>query len=456
MARVVCPFCCTVHDFTKSMECPSSSWKVPADYVRKYYTFPPTWLMTVGFKQYGKTTYLSALAILLSRMNQVIHSQWFETLDIYSFKALREMRTADETTPEKTPVGPLRPLLFHVGDMGSMGSHCLVLYDLAGESFETPENVGENAPALREINTVWFLVSLTNLEKDHPRRSISELLLVYLAGMDELKIDVTGWNLVVIYTKADIGCFPEDLSDYLLNDPLTPVAQGATSADAQIEFDLDVYLREMRRVSDRLEDFTRTQVQDGRNFINRAHSKGMNLVFSMVSSLGQNPKDGNNLEHEKSPRRVLDPLLWALTLKRQKQTRSLRLIVDDALRNVDLPQGFVPELWRALIQHGEVTTHILGQTRPLANSGQAPPDSFGSRRRQRLLGPILQTCSSDDRLLVLTSGPVLDLADFQSSEWSDRLLIVSTQEDSPWDWNHAECCHSSEEIGFLVDRLLNM
>jgi hypothetical protein len=457
MARVICPFCCTVHDFSKSLQCPNSPWKVPTDFVHDYDVFPPIWLMTLGFKQYGKTTYLSALTLLLEGMDQIIQSQWYEPLDTYTFNAIRQMRTVDDRTPETTPLGPIRPLLFRVGDMGNLGSRCLVLYDLAGESFEVPENVGESAPALREVNTVWFLVSLPNLEQDNPRRTVSELLRVYLAGMDELKIDARGWNLIVIYTKADdVAAFPEDLRDYLVSDPLTRVAKGGIVADSVMSFDLETYLAEMRRVSDRLEEFTRTRIPNGAGFINRARSKGMNLVFSMVSSLGQKPDERGELRHEKSPRRVLDPFLWALTLERKRQSRSLRLVLDVAGPQDHLPSELVADLWRSLINHGEVTTHVLGQIRPVSGSGQPPPDSFGTRKRQRLLGPILQTCSSADRLMVLTGGPILDLADFRASEWSDRLLIVSTQDESSLDWDHSEACRSGEDIGFLVDQLLNL
>jgi double-GTPase-like protein len=458
MARVICPFCCTVHDFTKSQECPKFQWKVPPAFIQGYEAFPPIWLMTVGFKQYGKTTYLSSLAMLLEGMVQVVDSMWFDSLDTYSFKKMREDRTPTDKAPDSTPVGPIRPLLFRVGDMKPLGSRSLVMYDLAGESFEVPENVGESAPALREVNTVWFLVSLPNLQEDIPRRTIMELLQVYLAGMDELRIDVRGWNLIVIYTKADddVAAFPDDLREYLLSDPLTPIAQGVPPLDAPPAFDTAAYLIEMQRVSDRLRDFTRTRVPSGAGFINRAKAKGMDLTFSVISALGHPPDDKGNLKYEKSPRRVLDPLLWALTLERKLKARSIRLIIDAEWQNDSLSKDLVADLWRSLTNHGEVTTHVLGQIRPVSASGQSPPESFGGRKRQRLMGPILQACSPEDRLLVLTSGPVLDLADFQSSGWSDRLLIVSTEDELSFDWNHTEICRSGEDIGFLVDRLLSL
>jgi hypothetical protein len=413
--------------------------------------------MAVGFKQYGKTTYLSELTLLLERSASVIPSMWYETLDKESFNAIRNMRDTQDRTAPETPVGSSRPLLIRVHDMGDLGSHCLILHDLAGESFEVPDKVGESAPALRQVNTVWFLVSLSNLEKDHPRRTILELLTVYLAGMEELRIDVRGTNLIVVYTKADeVSLFPEDLRDYLIRDPLTPLAQTETWADGVPELAIGPYQKEMLRVSDRLEELTRLRVPHGALFINRVHAKGMNLVFSLVSALGQKPDPSGVLGHEKAPRRVIDPLIWALTLERTRILRSLRLVLDVPRGSDGLPEGLIADLWWRLTDHGEVTTHILGQSRPLSSPGQAPPASAGGRSRQRLLGPILLACAPEERLLVLTGGPILDLPDFRNSEWSDRILLVATREDLSLDWELSEICRSGEDVGFLVDRLLSL
>lgn len=456
MARVICPFCCNVHDFTKSQQClRHSEWEVPSSFIKNYDAFPPIWLPTVGFERYGKSTYLSALTLLLSRMGQVIPSLWYQPLDKYTYDEIQKMRALDDKVPPPTSASlPLRPLLFRVGDMGPLGSRCLVLHDVPGEIFKAPEKVGENVPALREASTVWFLISLPNLEKD--KRTINDLLMVYLSGMEDLKSDVRGWNLIVIYTKADIVTrFPNDLQEYFLNDPLTQVARGEAFGDIK-GFDIGSYLEKMTSISEQLEEFTATQVEGGKSFINLAKAKGMNLVFSLVSALGHQPDNENKLQYEKSPRRVLDPFLWALTLERKRKARSLRLIVDTAWQNANLSKGTVADLWGSLNKDGEVTTHALGQLRPVSASGQSPPESFGGRKRQRLLGPILQTCSPEDRVMVFTGGPIFDLADFQSTDWSDRLLIVSTEDELSFDWSHTEICRSSEDMGFLVDRLLNL
>jgi hypothetical protein len=65
-------------------------------------------------------------------------------------------------------------------------------------------------------------------------------------------------------------------------------------------------------------------------------------------------------------------------------------------------------------------------------------------------------CAPEERLLVLTGGPILDLPDFRNSEWSDRILLVATREDLSLDWELSEICRSGEDVGFLVDRLLSL
>jgi len=456
MARVLCPYCCKVHDFSKSLECPTFHWNVPLPFVRDYDSIPPLWLMTFGFKAYGKTTYLAALTLLLERMDNVFLNMSSESLDDETYEALRVMRAANTRVPVSTPTGPLRPLLFQVRDFGDLGSRSLILHDLAGEHVESPGKMGESASALRRIDTVWFLVSLFNLQKDEKRRTIAELLQVYLRQMRELKIDVRGTNLVVVYSKADEPGFPEDLREYLGSDLLTAVARG-DRLDHDVTFDAGEYLREMKRISDRLQEFTWTGgVENGRSFINRARNEGINLVFSMVSALGERPT-GGEMGHEKSPRRVIDPFLWALTLQGERTSKSLRLVLDALPPENSMPETYSSDLWSRLTEHGEVTTHILGQARPVSGPGQAPPaPRAGGRSRPRLVGPILQTCSPEERLLVLTDGPILDLADFRDSEWSRRLLLAGTREEIPLDWDQFETFRSNDDIGFLVNRLLSL
>src|SRR5207253_1397931 len=65
MARVTCPFCLKPHDFSVSHGCTTYPNEViPDEYISEYDRVQPLWLLTVGFKQHGKTTYLAALKLV--------------------------------------------------------------------------------------------------------------------------------------------------------------------------------------------------------------------------------------------------------------------------------------------------------------------------------------------------------------------------------------------------------
>jgi hypothetical protein len=473
LSRVICPFCCKLHDFSVNLQCPTFSSQLPRAYIHDYSRVPPLWLMTVGFPRHGKTTYLAALTWLLEKLPSVLEGMHYRTLDTDTYKRIQEMRQQVETgelpqstaPPSTTEKQMLRPLLFQAHDMPGLGSRCLVLYDVAGESFASPERVGENAPALRQVKTVWFLVSLTDLERRLERRiesrtegwTITDLFNVYLSGIDDLKIDPRGWNLIVVYTKSDETPFPPEIKDtYLLSDPITEIARSGEQVPLDFTLSLPDYLDGMRGVSEELEEFTRRRVNGGAGFINMVRARGMNLVFSVTSALGQS-LEGNTryLNHGALPYRVLDPFLWALTLERPGPTRTLRLLLDAspgceaAYKN--LP---VAELWERLNDHGEVFTYFLGQTRPVSMPGQPPPRSAPARSRQRLIGPLLQGCTAADCVVMITTQPVLDFDDFAVSEWRDRLVLVAPGGEPPFEWDRTFTFRPGDDVEFLVDGIL--
>jgi hypothetical protein len=464
LARVICPFCCNVHDFSAALICPTFSLEVPETYVREYAQVPPLWLMTVGFPQHGKTTYLAALTLTLESMDRVISGLFLRSLGNGHavIQAMRE-QAEEGTRPDPTTAAagegdaPIQPLLLQVHQMGELGSRCLVLYDVAGESFVSPEAVGRRVPALKQVNTVWFLVSLFDLEQQTEKRTITDLFNVYLSGMEQLRIDVRGWNLIVVYTKSDRATFPPSLVAYLVSDPLTELARTGEPAQNAPLFSIPEYVQEMRAISGALEDYTRSRVRGGPAFVNMVRAKGMNLVFSLTSALGQSPDgDSRYLGHHALPYRILDPFLWALTLERRPPTRGLRLVL---CANPGAATGKGPpvaEIWGRLTDHGEVTTHFLGQKRAASVPGQPPPGSATGRSRQRLIGPILHDCGAEERLLVITDGEILDLDDYRQSPWCDRLLLVTVAEEPGSDWPHSIAWRDGDDIEVLIDGLLRL
>ncbi len=463
MSRVICPFCFKVHDFDVRLECSDRRQEVPARYVLDYATVAPLWLMTIGFPRHGKTTYLAALTLLLEELSALVDGMWYRPLDGHSFAAVRQMRDEADLgkAVRKTPAGPVRPNLFHVHGIPGFESRCLVLYDIPGESYDSFDDVGDYAPAMKQVNTAWFLVSLRDLTQSGEGRTITDLFNVYLSGMEKLRVEIEGWNLIVVFTKADQETFTPQIKSYLQSDPLSELASGEGGAlpGEREEVDFAAYLEEMRRVSDLLEDYTRRHVRGGAGFVNMVRASRMNLVFSVTSALGQSPdRLRGGLRQATSPYRVLDPFLWALTLERPRAPRTLRLVVEpSAVLAGAGREAILDRTWNRLSDHGEVTTHYLGRALPAAGPGRLPPGPDLETDRPRLLGPILEQASAEDRVLVITSGAIDDFEDFRRSAWKERLLLVVLGGDSPHRWPHL-MAHAAGEVASesWVERLLTM
>ena len=118
--------------------------------------------------------------------------------------------------------------------------------------------------------------------------------------------------------------------------------------------------------------------------------------------------------------------------------------------------GFLLPLWEYLTDYGEVTTYYLGQTRPASRPGQPPPASPPSVARQRLIGPILESAPLGTRFLVIGTGPVLDLADFRDSLWSDRVWLAMMGQDHQLDWPHTSVYRTGNDPTTLANELLRL
>ncbi len=65
---------------------------MPTQYIKDYTKAPPLWLVTVGFSQHGKTTYLAALTLMLEKLSVPLEDVYVEQLDEYTNQAIRQMQ----------------------------------------------------------------------------------------------------------------------------------------------------------------------------------------------------------------------------------------------------------------------------------------------------------------------------------------------------------------------------
>lgn len=432
MARIICPYCLNSQTFTRNNICEHCNQEVPPKYINSAKKRVPVWLVTVGNKQHGKTTYVDSMAVTVENLGKIAEGTYYSYLDTYTFDQIRQMRQEVQKgiLPESTQsLETPQPLLINIHNFLGHEVNTLAIFDLAGEIFDNRSEIGRYATAIRHAQTIWFLVSLDDLIKDQEGRSISDLFEVYLAGMEQLGASIRGRNVLIVYTKADklAQILPDEIRNYLRHDPYCNLKQMKRQEAAAHLLDDYAYEQEMRRVSDALEDFTYNDVEGGIALINMIKSSGMNLSFAITSSLGQDAA-GRQMGTEIQRYRVLDPLIWALTLDRgSKHETEVAILMDagdgcETIYQNDLPAQVYDEL---LMRGADATSYYMGQSQPAYQLGQRPTEGFPRRSGIRLIGPILDQLPKQVFAIALTTGPIMDLYDFFGTTWYDRLLVVN-------------------------------
>jgi hypothetical protein len=467
----------------------SSHPTVPRSYIDNYERSKPLWLATIGFSGHGKTSYLGSLSLLLDNADKFWKNSSVRYLDpytteniqdahkiIYDRKVFEKTRKWGESNSEtgnqvKKATNPPRPLLIKINAVPEFDSRCLVLYDAAGEYFETltgiPDAISQSSyiKSLKAVRTIWFMVSLPDLASPENRRSKSlrDLFDSYITGMERMGWDTKGRNLIVVYTKADklknVEHVPSVIRNYLFEDKYGPLVGKINYADPNTfyqgvereKFDMNEYISKMEFISKELEEYTKN-LAGGSAFLNLAEDYGLKVYFTITSALGTDLQDGEAITNFTSYR-VLDPLLWALKLDAEPPIpTTIKIILDTNYPAFEtenkgasnpvysLPFEFLmPELGKI---GDEVITYYLGRNKSCAPSGQKPPAVAPKQKYPRLLRPLLSDLESNTLALIFTNGQIEDLDDFFDIEsglydkWKNRLFVVSLSKkyESPWRW----------------------
>lgn len=459
MSRILCPFCLKPHNFAISRTCPDHNLEVPYPYVNEYREVPPLWLATVGFPRHGKTTYLAALSLLLQHLAPVFPDLFFRELDQFTIDGFRSIRqeASEGKNTRQTPKSVSRPLLLSVYNLPESGSRCLVMYDVAGEVYRNFGELGTYVPSLKEVTTTWFLVSLNDLQENPDRMTITELFNIYLTGMQSMRVNLKGRNLIVVYTKAD-KLKDGSIRSYLQADPLKSLMVPGSPSPDLANFSYDDYIDRMGKMSQTLKEYTKEKIPLGAPFINMVQAQGMNLVFCVTSALGESPEENNGRLNVEAVRyRVLDPLFWAMKLEQPQSSTPFALLLDashgsDAIYSNNL----VSFIWDQLASQGELSTYYLGQSRIASLPDQNPPNHGPAQEKLRLLGPILAKLDPSTKLLAITTGRIIDLADFKHTVWRDRLLLVNIGEDHNNRWPNSIIFRDNDEPTIVINNFFNL
>jgi len=467
MPQPKCPFCFNKHDFKKSRKCPNSSRKgnpeeneeIPRQFIEQYNQVPPLSLVTMGFKQHGKTTYLAALTMVLENLYRILPGTTYQLLDQYTVETVTEMRknAISGNLPNPNQIAVPRPMFVNI--YGGLGPNCLVLYDVAGEIYHSVyENSNDKyIQSLKTVKNVLFMVSLKDLEEDEYRLRINDLLQRYIEGMQHLQMPVANHNLIVVFTKGDklinqaeYG-LPEKVNEHFLKDRFQKVTRLSSPVDILPNFSQDEYMIELQEVSDLLKDYTRRVVPGGGAFIDLAELNNIGLYFTITSATGGNPVN-NRMQVEATRYCVLDPYFWALRLNEPLAVSEIHMLLDGTKESDRIYTENLASIYEELTTYSDVTTHYVGQSRIASVAGQPPPTTKPRVLRPRLVGPILEKFDENSLAMVLAGGEILDLQDFTNSTWRERLLLVAFGDEEYQPWQNQIIFRKGDDLSLVTDQ----
>lgn len=306
----------------KSFVCPDAECGeiIPPLYNREYSAYPPLPLLVVGTRGHGKTLYFSALLHALrnadlgrywpkfsvSPINTEAFTTVFETLE----------RLEDMDLPRATPSSTFpRPGLLQLGPPPFHDGSTVLLYDIGGEVFESPDKILDYASFVRAAPFVLFVVSISDLPSSPTGRAaaLDKLLAIYINGVSTLGGERKRQDLVVLYTKAEAV-------DQLAQPPWNDIGDYADMDFAEDPPSSGAYGYNMLQISKRLREFTR-EVLGAANFVSAAEGWFRSVEFCAVSALGARPTADNRLSQPLAPRRVIDPLLFLMQKDRQNRAK---------------------------------------------------------------------------------------------------------------------------------------
>jgi hypothetical protein len=272
---------------------------------------------------HGKTTYLWSILFILQKMILFWPNYDYSAQDDETQEILEKINNHIHEGLLPREQGEARYDL-RIQNMERWGQKNLTVWDWPDSVFAT----GNNGTRTEEVNwnspALW-LVSLPDLKGRAPET---------LGGLFDKLIrkriraghsaNPQAFRLVVVLTKGDsMPDLPPPLRQYLKEDPLWKDVQKAPLLSAQPQGiaagsshalgseSLGLYLGTLSRVHEMIQEWIGGSLA-GSMLIRRAREYHVDLRFSIISSTGSGAVAGETLQLPWTPRRVLDPLFWAL------------------------------------------------------------------------------------------------------------------------------------------------
>jgi hypothetical protein len=275
---------------------------------------------------HGKSAYLWAVLYMLRKMNTVWPDYlcWPDESTESSLKEIHE-RVAESHLPAQGAASNKLRYELRLQNMERWGEKKLIVWDWPDPVFAAALD-GDRPEKTNWLVPAWWLVSLPDLGE--VRAEVLDMLFDDLMRKRIQQGFSTYRNplrLVVVLTKGDaIPNLPLPLRQYLKDDPLW----NAVSSEVSLlsppdsppnplrlgEEPLRLYIGTMIRAHEVIRQWLESTLV-GHMLIRRAAEYHVELRFSIVSATGSGLVEGQKLQIPWTPRRVLDPLFWALELE---------------------------------------------------------------------------------------------------------------------------------------------
>lgn len=322
---ILCPHCLAQIYFKegdKLDRCPTGIGKagcggeLPPKYVYKFNQMQPFFIQLIGWSQVGKTVYLQALTAMLKHLTAVWKDDYAASAQTEA--TLRYSRNVNIylSSGEMPPATQLQlqdAYIMHLENMVRWGSRTLVLRDFAGEHFNGLNFPIEQLPYLIHVPTTLMMISIIDIDKHS--FTMDQIMSSYIHSISKYdsKYGSNKRNVIVVLTKADllVHRLPDALLNYLNTDPFSTILANSMESNEIGEKSMANYMRDLYLVSDEIQEWVKS-IDGGRTLIALAKNEGMDLRFSLVSSIGKSVSANQGISPPIVPKRVLDPFFWAL------------------------------------------------------------------------------------------------------------------------------------------------
>lgn len=288
---------------------------------------PPLWssLELLSMQKHGKTSFLWALSHMARNLSLFWpkYACWPQEAMDASFCAMLGALDRRELPGETSTANRLGVSL---RGMDRWGDRRLFVEDDRDPVFGITEGTTTNS---REINwgvPICWLLSLPDLGTEEAQVVDLKLDSLIRARLRSARsFEAQPLRLVIALTKADrIPNLPTELRDYLKADPLAKIveAQSAFSGEdgeparPALHFDersVRLYLETLAGIHQEVAAWLATTLP-GSLLTHRADAHHITLRFCLISATGSDLRSNGHLAIPWRPRRVLDPLFWALEL----------------------------------------------------------------------------------------------------------------------------------------------